>query len=138
MYDEFKFSGLRRDLKVGDYSLIIHKSAYHLFSVLISKRHFPSLQTRKTFGEILSGNHRFLIPVITVVMPHNWTYLLHHSSHFYATKVLSIEHKDFLQVKADFLSWQKSLACSLRIFVNNFSLLSPLQRVLVAWFKIFN
>ena len=33
-------------------------------------------------------------------------------------------------IKEDFLSWQKSLAYSLRIFVNNFSLLSPLQRVL--------
>ena len=41
-------------------------------------------------------------------------------------------------VKADFLSWQKSLAYSLRIFVDNFSFLSPLQRVLAAWFKIFN
>ena len=38
---------------VGDNSLIIHKSAYHLFSVLISKRGFPSLQTRKTFGKII-------------------------------------------------------------------------------------
>ena len=33
-------------------------------------------------------------------------------------------------LKADFLSWQKSLAYSLQIFVDNFSLLSPLQRVL--------
>ena len=41
-------------------------------------------------------------------------------------------------LKADFLSWQKSLAYSLRIFVDNFSLLSPLQQVLAAWFKIFN
>ena len=57
-------------LKVGDKSLIIHKSAYHLFSLLISKRSFPSLQTRKTFGEIMSGNYRFLIPVIRV-MAHN-------------------------------------------------------------------
>ena len=40
--------------------------------------------------------------------------------------------------KADFLSWQKSLAYSLRIFVDNFPLLSPLQRVLAAWLKIFN
>ena len=43
-----------------------------------------------------------------------------------------------LIIKADFLSWQKSLAYSLRIFVNNFSLLSTLQRVLAAWLKIFN
>ena len=47
-------------LKVGDYSLKIHKSAYHLFSVFILKRGFSSLQTRKSFGQILSGNHRFL------------------------------------------------------------------------------
>ena len=39
-------------------------------------------------------------------------------------------------IKADFLSWQKSLAYSLRIFVDNFSLLSQIQRVLAAWFKI--
>ena len=82
--------------KVGDYSLIIHKSAYHLFSVLISKRDFSCLQTRKTFSEILSGNHRFLIPVIRVVTSHNWAYLLHQASHLYANKVLSIEYKDFL------------------------------------------
>ena len=48
------------NIKVGDYSLKIRKSAYHLFSVFISKRGFSSLQTRKSFGEILSGNHRFL------------------------------------------------------------------------------
>ena len=40
--------------------------------------------------------------------------------------------------KADFLSWQKSLAYSLRIFADNFSLLSLLQRVLATWLKIFN
>ena len=72
--------------KVGDKSLIIHKFAYHLFSVLISKRGFSSLQTRKIFGEILSGNHRFLIPVRRIVTPHNWAYLLHHASHLYAKK----------------------------------------------------
>ena len=44
----------------------------------------------------------------------------------------------FMSIKADFLSWQKSLAYSLRIFVDNFSLLSTLQRVLAAWLKIFN
>ena len=49
---------------VGDYSSKIHKSAYNLFSVLISKRGFSSLQTRKSFGEILSGNHRLLRPSI--------------------------------------------------------------------------
>ena len=63
-------------IKVGDKSLIIHKSAYHLFSLLISKRGFPSLQTRKTFGKIMSGNYRFLIPVIRV-MAHNCEFLLH-------------------------------------------------------------
>ena len=63
-------------LKVGDKSLIIHKSAYHLFSLLISKRGFPSLQTRKTFGKIMSGNYRFLILVIRV-MAHNCEFLLH-------------------------------------------------------------
>ena len=41
-------------------------------------------------------------------------------------------------LEADFLSWQKSLAYSLRTFLDNFSLLLPLQRVLAAWFKIFN
>ena len=59
--------------KVRDNSLIIRKSAYHLFSLLISKRDFSSLQTRKTFGKILSGNYRFLIPVIRVT-PHNYAY----------------------------------------------------------------
>ena len=46
------------DLPVDVNSLIIHKSAYHLFSVLISKRGFSSMQTRKTFGKILSGNYQ--------------------------------------------------------------------------------
>ena len=82
-------------IKVGDYSLKIHKSAYHLFSVLISKRGFSSLQTRKTFGKILSGNYRFLIPVIRVT-PHNCACLLHRASHLYPIKVLSVEYKDFL------------------------------------------
>ena len=41
-------------------------------------------------------------------------------------------------VKADFLSWQKSLAHSLQIFVDKFSLLSTLQRVLSGWLKMFN
>ena len=84
--------------KVGDYSLIIHKSAYHLFSVLISKRGFSSLQTRKTVGEFLSGNHRFLILVIRFVTPHSCAYLLHRSSYFHVTKVLSIKQKHFLQL----------------------------------------
>ena len=67
-------------VKVEDNSLIIHKSAYHLFSVLISKRGFSSLQTRNAFGKILSGNYRFLIPVIRVT-PHNCAYLLQRASH---------------------------------------------------------
>ena len=71
--------------KVGDKSLIIHKSAYHLFSLLVSERGLSALQTRKTFGKIQSGNYRFLIPVIRVT-PHNRTYLLHWASHFYATQ----------------------------------------------------
>ena len=53
-----------KPFKVGDYSLKIYKSAYHLFSVFISKRSFSSLQTRKSFGEVLSGNHCFLRPGI--------------------------------------------------------------------------
>ena len=68
-------------LKVRDNSLITHKSAYHLFSVLISKRGFSSLQAKKTFGNILSGNFRFLIPVIRVTQ-HNCTYPLHRPSYF--------------------------------------------------------
>ena len=43
----------------------------------------------------MSGNHRFRKPVIEVVTPHNCAYLLHQASYFYATKVLSIECKDF-------------------------------------------
>ena len=57
---------MRKSFKVGDKSLIIHKSAYNLFSLLISKRGLSSLQPRKTFGKILSGNYHFLIPVIRV------------------------------------------------------------------------
>ena len=62
--------------KVGDYNLKIHKSAYHLFSVFISKRGFSSLQTRKSFGEILSGNHRFLMPGIRLMMSYNCACLI--------------------------------------------------------------
>ena len=36
-------------------SLIIRKSAYHLFSLLVSKRGLSALQTRKTFGKIRAG-----------------------------------------------------------------------------------
>ena len=43
-----------------------------------------------------------------------------------------------LQLKADFLSWQKPLASPLRVLADNFSLLPAPQRVLAAWFKIFN
>ena len=55
---------IHTSVKVVNKSLIIHKSAYHLFSLLISKRGLSSLQTRKTFGKILSGNYRFLILVM--------------------------------------------------------------------------
>ena len=63
----FDFAGvryIRTFIKVGDYSLKVKKSAYNLFSVFISKLGFYSLQTRKSFGEIFSGNHRFLRPGI--------------------------------------------------------------------------
>ena len=59
---------------------------------------------------------------------------LYQSSKF----VADFEKNLSTSIKADFLSWQKSLAYSLQLFADNFSLLSPLQRVLVAWFKIFN
>ena len=42
------------------------------------------------------------------------------------------------RIKADFLSWQKPLASQLRVLADNFSLLPAPQRVLAAWFKIFN
>ena len=56
--------------KVGDKSLKFHKSAYHLFSMFISKRGLPVIQRRTTFGENLSGNHRFLRPGIRLVTLH--------------------------------------------------------------------
>ena len=62
-------------IKVVDYSFKIHKSGYHLFSVFISKRGFSSLQTKKSFGDILSGNHRFLRPSIRLATPYNSEYL---------------------------------------------------------------
>ena len=55
--DDFK----KPRFKVGNYSLKIHKSAYNLFSLFISKGGFSSLQTRKSLGEILSGDHCFLL-----------------------------------------------------------------------------
>ena len=64
------------EIKVRDYSLKIHKFTYHLFLVFISKRGFSSLQTRKSFSEILSGNHRFLRPSIRLVTPYNSAYLI--------------------------------------------------------------
>ena len=42
------------------------------------------------------------------------------------------------RVKADFLSWQKPLASQPRVLADNFPLLPAPQRVLAAWFKIFN
>ena len=62
-------------VKVGDKSLKFHESAYHLFSMFISKRGFSVIQTRTTFDKILSGNHRFLRPGIRLVTPYNCTYL---------------------------------------------------------------
>ena len=56
----------------------------------------------------------------------------------YENKANNPKNCNHWKLKADFLSWQKSLAYSLWIFLDNFSLLSPLQRVLAAWFKIFN
>ena len=50
----------------------------------------------------------------------------------------SLRTVTFPTLKAEILSGQKSLAYSLRIFVDNFSLLSPPQRVLAAWLKIPN
>ena len=58
--------------------------------------------------------------------------MFHHSNHPIVRPFWKLE------LQADFLSWQKSLTYSLRIFVDNFSLLSPLQRVLAARLKIFN
>ena len=78
--------------KVGDYSLIIHKSACHLFSVFISNRGFSSLQTRKSFGEILSGNHRFLRPSIRLVTSYNSAYLIT-SFTFLRKKILSFDYQ---------------------------------------------
>ena len=64
--------------------------------------------------------------------------IIHVKHYICKVKTNSQENLKNLQVKADFLSWQKSLAYSLRIFPDNFSLLPTLQRVLAAWFKIFN
>ena len=61
--------------KTLDKSLKFHKPAYHLFSMFISKRGFSVIQTRTTFGEVLSGNHRFLRPSIRLVTLYNCTYL---------------------------------------------------------------
>ena len=48
------------------------------------------------------------------------------SQGFFPNKALQCV-KDGIDLKADFLSSQKSLTYSLRIFVDNFSLLSPLR-----------
>ena len=81
-------------LKVGAYNLIIHT---FIFGAHFKTRFFFSAN-EETFGKILSGNHRFLIPVRIVLAPHSFSYLLHQASHFYVTKVLSIEYKYFLQL----------------------------------------
>ena len=68
-------------LQVGDYSFIIHKSAYHLFSVhlhvIYFKTRFFFSANEEIFSEILSGNHRFLILVIRFVTPHSCACLSH-------------------------------------------------------------
>ena len=46
------------------------------FSMFISKRGFSSLQTRKWFGEILSGNHRFIRPGIQLCILDNRLHIL--------------------------------------------------------------
>ena len=67
-----KFISLRSGLQYK-----VHKSAYHLFLLFISKRVFSALQTRKSFSDILSGNHRFLRPGIKVVVPYNSAYFVY-------------------------------------------------------------
>ena len=69
--------------KVEDYSLKIRKSAYNLFSVFISERGFSALETKKSFGEILSGNHHFLRPSIR--LDKAW-FPLHGKCHDHDTK----------------------------------------------------
>ena len=69
--------------KVEDYSLKIRKSAYNLFSVFISERGFSALETKKSFGEILSGNHQFLMPSIR--LDKAW-FPLHGKCHDHDTK----------------------------------------------------
>ena len=41
------------DSLTGDYTLKIHQSGYHLFSVFISKRGFSSLQTKKVVHSVI-------------------------------------------------------------------------------------
>ena len=59
----------------GDCNLKIHKSSNHLFSEFISKRGFSFMQTRETYGEILSGNRYFLRPSKRLVTPYHCTHL---------------------------------------------------------------
>ena len=73
------------------------------------------------------------------IFPHSCPYCMYKEIY---TVIDSRHYFNYLKCvckfKADFLSLHKSLAYSLRIFVDNFSLLSPLMRVLAAWLKIFN
>ena len=82
-------------LNVGNYNLKIH-NLHIIYSRCSFQNELFSLQTRKTFGEMLSWNYLFLIPVIIVVTSHNCAYLLHQVSQFYAANVLSIEYKGLL------------------------------------------
>ena len=83
-------------IEVRDYSLKIHKSAYHLFSVFISKRGFSFMQTRETFREIFEWE---------LPLPEDWhktfddalpLHILNKLHNYYATKVLSFEYQDCL------------------------------------------
>ena len=74
-----QFSGLPPTsvsyLKVGDYSLKIQN--LHIIYFLCSfQNEVFSLQTRKSFSEILSANDCFLRPGIRLLMPHNCTNLI--------------------------------------------------------------
>ena len=87
---EDKEGSLCLKFKVGDNSLIIHISAYHLFSVLISKRGFSSLQMRRSELPLPNTRHKSdatqlrmpitssftLLPNISIVITNNRLVLL--------------------------------------------------------------
>ena len=81
---QVKMNILYSHLKVGDDSLMIRKSAYHSFSMLISKQDFLLCKPGKHLVRFWAGITASLIPVIRVT-PHNCAYLLHWTSHFYRT-----------------------------------------------------